>query len=69
LAKILPDNTKKSYQKFSCRVEIVENVLLVEEPSGVVPGLAVFAAAPQVGQHEVAEMLGEEQTCDPEAEK
>jgi len=50
-------------------VEIVENVLLVEEPSGVVPGLAVFAAAPQVGQHEVAEMLGEEQTCDPEAEK
>ena len=50
-------------------MEIVENVLLVEEPSGVVPGLAVFAAAPQVGQHEVAEMLGEEQTCDPEAEK
>jgi len=49
-------------------VEIVENVLLVEQSSRVVPGLAVFAASSQVGQNVVAEMLSKEQAGDAETE-
>ena len=52
----------------SSRVEIVENVLLVEQSSCVVPGLAVFAASSQVGQNVVAEMLSKEQAGDAETE-
>jgi hypothetical protein len=52
----------------SSRVEIVENVLLVEQSSRVVPGLAVFAASSQVGQNVVAEMLSKEQAGDTETE-
>ena len=48
-------------------MKVVEDVLLVEESSGVVPGLAVFAATSEVGKHKVAEVLGKEQTRDPEA--
>lgn len=48
-------------------MKVVEDVLLVEESSGVVPSLAVFAATSEVGKHKVAEVLGKEQTRDPEA--
>ena len=57
-----------TYQVLSSRVEIVENVLLVEQSSRVVPGLAVFAASSQVGQNVVAEMLSKEQAGDAETE-
>jgi hypothetical protein len=56
------------YQVFGSRVEVVEDVLLVEQPAAVVPRLAVLAAAAQVGQGKVAEVLREEQPGDAEAE-
>lgn len=49
-------------------VEVVEDVLLVEQAAGVVPALAVLAAAADVGDgHDAAEVLHEHQPRHAEA--